>query len=63
MDYLERERDVVKQEAFGSTSRGSYLLGRSRNGSPDPIMRDVKTLEVIKLSYLHARAKKSLRHR
>ena len=45
MANLEREWDVVKQEASGSISRGSYVLGRSQNGSPNHILRDVKTLE------------------
>ena len=40
-----RERDVVKQESSGSRPRGSYVLGRSQNRSPNPIMRNVKTLE------------------
>ena len=40
-----RERDVVKQEAFGSRSGGSYVLGISQCGSSNPIPRDVKTLE------------------
>ena len=40
-----REQDVVKQEAFGSRSGGSYVLERSQNGNPNPILRDVKTLE------------------
>ena len=40
-----RERDVVKQEASGRISGGSYVLGRSQNWSPNPILRDVKTLE------------------
>ena len=42
---LEREQDVVKQEASSSRSGGSYVLGRSRNKSHNPILRDVKTLE------------------
>ena len=41
----EREQDVVKQEAFGSRSGGSYVLGRSQNRIPNPIPRDVKSLE------------------
>ena len=41
----EREHDVVKQEASSSILGGSYVLGRSRNRSPNTIMRDVKTLE------------------
>ena len=40
----EREWDDVKQEASGSISRGSYVLGRIQNRSPNPILRDVKTL-------------------
>ena len=40
-----REWDVVKQEASGSKSRGSYVLGRSHNRIPNPILRDVKNLE------------------
>ena len=40
-----RERDVVKQEASGSRSGGSYVLGRSRNIIPNPILRDANTLE------------------
>ena len=43
--YLKRERDVVKQEASSSKSRGSYVLGRSQNRSPNPILIDVKTFE------------------
>ena len=38
----EREQDVVKKRASGSRSRGSYVLGRSRNRIPNPILRDVK---------------------
>ena len=41
----EREWDVVKQEASGSISRGSYVLGRSQNRNLNAIMRDVKTFE------------------
>ena len=41
-----RERDVVKQEASGSASRGSYVLGRRKNRSSNPILKYVKTLEV-----------------
>ena len=41
----EREQDVVKQEASGSRSRGSNVLGRSHNRSSNPILRDVKNLE------------------
>ena len=40
-----RERDVVKQEAYGSRSRDSYVLGRSQNKIHNPILRDVKTPE------------------
>ena len=40
-----REQDVVNKEASSSISVGSYVLGRSQNGSPNPIGRDVKTLE------------------
>ena len=42
---LEREWDVVKQKASNRISGGSYVLGRSQNRIPNPIMRDVKTLE------------------
>ena len=38
----ERERNVVKQDASGSRSRGSYVLGRSENKIPNPIMIYVK---------------------
>ena len=41
----ERERDVVKQDAYGSKSGGSYVLGRSHNRIPNHIPRDVNTLE------------------
>ena len=41
----EREWDAMKQEASRSRLRGSYVLGRSQNRIPDPIMRDVKTLQ------------------
>ena len=41
----ERERDNMKQEVSGSRSGGSYVLGRSQNRIPNPIMRDVNTLE------------------
>ena len=41
----ERERDVVKQEASSSKSGGSYVLGRSQNRTPNPILMDVKNLE------------------
>ena len=41
----ERERDVVKQEASSRKLRGSYVLGRSHNKIPNPILRNVKTLE------------------
>ena len=40
-----RERDDVKQEASGSISVVSYVLGRSQNRIPNPILRDVKTLK------------------
>ena len=40
-----REWDVVKQEASSRILRGSHVLGRSHNGIPNPILRDVKTLE------------------
>ena len=40
-----RERDVVKQEASGRRSIGSYVFGRSHNRSPNLILRYVKTLE------------------
>ena len=40
-----REQDVVKQEPSGSISWGSYVLWRSQNRIPNPIMRDVKNLE------------------
>ena len=45
MALLEREWDAVKQEASGSRLGGYYVLGRSQNISPNPIMRDVKNLE------------------
>ena len=45
MADLEREWDVVKQEAYGSRLGGSYVLGRIQNRSSNPILRDVKTLE------------------
>ena len=45
MAYPKRQRDAVKQEASRSRSRGSYVLGRSQNKNPNPIMKDVKTLE------------------
>ena len=41
----ESEWDVVKQEALGSKSIGSYLLGRSQNRIPNIILRDIKTFE------------------
>ena len=41
----EREHDAVTHEDFGSRSRGSYVLRRSQNRIPNPILRDVKTLE------------------
>ena len=41
----EREQDVMKQEVYGSRLGGSYVLGRSQNRAPNPIMRDVKNLE------------------
>ena len=40
-----RERDVMKQEASSRKSRGSYVLGRIQNIIPNPIPRDVRTLE------------------
>ena len=40
-----RDQYVLKQEAFGSKSRGSYVLGISQNRIPNPIPRYVKTLE------------------
>ena len=40
----ERDQDVVKQEASGSRSRGSYFLGRIQNRSSNPILRSFKTL-------------------
>ena len=40
-----RERDVVKQEASGSRSRGSYVLGRIQNRISNNILGDIKTLE------------------
>ena len=45
MAYPEREHDVVKQEASSRKSGGSYALGRLQNRIPNPILRDVKTLE------------------
>ena len=39
------ELDVVKQEASGSISVVSYVLGRSQNRIPNPILRDVKNLQ------------------
>ena len=42
MDDPEREQNAVKQDASGSRSGDSYVLGRSQNRSPNPIMRDVK---------------------
>ena len=45
MDDPERDKDHVKKEASSSILGGSYVLGRSRNRSPNTIMRDVKTLE------------------
>ena len=41
----ERDQDVVKQEASGSRSRGSYVLEISQNRITNPIMKDVKNLE------------------
>ena len=38
----EREQDAVKQEASGRRSRRSYVLRRSQNRIPNPILRDVK---------------------
>ena len=43
--YLEREWDSVKKQASGSRSGGSYVLGRSQNIIPNPILRDINTLE------------------
>ena len=40
----EREHDALKKEYFGSRLGGSYVLGRSQNRIPNPIMRDVNTL-------------------
>ena len=40
-----REWDVVKKEAAGSRYGDSYVLGRIHNRIPNPIMRDVNTLE------------------
>ena len=40
----EREHDALKKEDFGSRLGGSYVLGRSQNRIPNPIMRDVNTL-------------------
>ena len=54
-----RVRDVVMQEAFGSRSIGSYVLRRSKNGSPNSIMIVVITPKNI-LSYLHSSVKKEL---
>ena len=45
MADLEREWDVMKKEDSGSRLGGSYVLGRSQNGSPNPILRDVNTVE------------------
>ena len=45
MDVRERERYVVKQEASGNISGGSYVLGRSQKRRSNPILRDVKTLK------------------
>ena len=42
MADLEREWDVMKKEAPGSRLGGSYVLGRSQNRIPNPILRDVK---------------------
>ena len=41
----EKEQDVVKQEASGSKSGGSYVLGISHNRISNHIMWDVNTLE------------------
>ena len=40
-----RERDIVKKESSGSRSGGSYVLGRSQNRIPNPILRNVKIVE------------------
>ena len=40
----ERDQDVVKQEASGSKSRCSYVLGRSYSKIPNPIMGYANTL-------------------
>ena len=45
MADLEREWDVMKKEASGSRLGGSYVLGRSQNGSPNHILRYVKNIE------------------
>ena len=45
IDDPNREGDVVKQESSSSRSGGSYVLGRSENGIPNPILRYVKTIE------------------
>ena len=45
MDDPESEQDDVKQEASGSRLGASYVLGISHNINPNPILRDVKTLE------------------
>ena len=34
--------DVVNQEASSRRSGGFYVLGRSQNRIPNPILRDVK---------------------
>ena len=45
MVYHERECDVLNQEDSGSRLGGSYVLGRSQNRIPNPILSDVNTLE------------------
>ena len=45
MNDPEKERDVVKQDTFGSRSRGSYVLGRSQNKIPNPIWRNVNSIQ------------------
>ena len=42
---LERESNVVKQEASSSRSGGSYALGRIQKRFHNHILRDVNTLE------------------
>ena len=45
MDDIKRERDAMKQEAFGSKLWGSYVLGRRQNRIPNTVLRDVKNIE------------------